>query len=165
MKVSGEGRGASGSLRGSRWLLLLALPSLSSSTGCWCKDCASLTISLPEPDARADDGLVVDVSAPGSDSVLASCTWARTSTGSPPSGSWTCAHHGKSTTTQGAANLSFDVESAGGTCSITITDTHGSWSLKRETEDVSSGEASMVGCACDERGVTLTTADLNPPAG
>src|SRR4051812_22079052 len=125
MKVIGKGRGASGSWRGSGWLLLLTLASLSSSSGCWCKDCASLTISLPQPDAQADDGLVVGVSAPGNDSPLASCTWARTSTGSPPSGSWTCTHDGQSTTTQGAAKLSFDVKSAGGTCTITITDAHG----------------------------------------
>jgi hypothetical protein len=165
MKVIGKWRGASHSLRTSGWLLVLTLASVTSSSGCWCKDCASLTIALPEPDAQADDGLVVGVSAPGNDSALASCTWARASTGSPPSGSWMCTRDGKSTTTQGAAELSFDVENASGTCTITITDTHGSRSLKRETEDVSAGEASMVGCACDERGVTLTTADLEPPAG
>jgi hypothetical protein len=165
MKVSGMGPGASGSLRRSGWLLLVTLASVTSSSGCWCKDCASLTISLPQPDDQADYGLVVDVSAPDDDSAIASCTWARTSTGSPPSGSWTCTHDGRSTTTQGTAELYFDVQSAGGTCTITITDTHGSRSLKQETKTVGSDEATMVGCGCDGRGVTLTTSDLDPPAG
>jgi hypothetical protein len=145
-------------------LLLFTLAAVTTGNGCWCKDCASLKISLPQPDAQADDGLVVAVSR-GKASALASCTWARTSSGPQPSGSWTCTHDGQTTTAQGMVDLYFDVENAGGTCTFTITDSLGSRSLKREPEDVSSGEASMAGCACDERGVKVTPADLAPPTG
>jgi len=119
-----------------------------------------LTIALPKPDVQAEDGVMVAVSQQGNDSVRASCTWARTASGAQPSGSWTCTRDGQTTITNGTALLEFHSESAGGTCTFTITDTRGSRSLKREPEDVSSGEASMAGCACDERGVKLTAADL-----
>ena len=165
MRVTGKPRGSKVSLRSSGWLLLFTLASVGPSNGCLCKDCASLRVSLPEPDAQTDDGIVVAVSQQGNDSVRASCTWSRTSSSSQSPGSWTCTQDGQTTTKQGVADLYFDVESAGGTCTIAITDTHGSRSLKRAPEDVSSGEASMVGCACDERGVTLTAAELAPPAG
>lgn len=151
-----------GSRRGSGWLVLFALATVIPNNGCWCKDCASLIISLPQPDTQAEDGLMVAVSQQGNDSVRASCTWARTSSGAQPSGSWTCTRDGQTTIAKGTAELEFDSESAGGTCTFTITDTRGSRSLKREPEDASSGEASMVGCACDERGVNLTAADLAP---
>ena len=146
--------------RSSGWLVLLTLASVTASNACWCKDCASLTISLPEPDVQAEDGLTVAVSQQGNDSVRASCTWARTSSGAQPSGSWTCTRGGQTTIAKGTALLEFDLESAGGTCTFTITDTRGSRSLKREPGDVGSGEASMAGCACDELGVRLTAADL-----
>lgn len=160
MGVIGKLRGRSP--RGSGWLVLFTLASVIPSHGCWCKDCASLIISLPEPDAHAEDGLNVAVSQQGNDSVRASCTWARTSSGAQPSGSWTCTRDGQTTIEKGTAQLEFDSERAGGTCTFTITDTRGSRSLKRESEDASSGEASMVGCACDERRVNLTAADLAP---
>jgi hypothetical protein len=140
--------------------VLFTLASLTLSNGCWCKDCASFSVSLPQPDAQAEDGLMVAISQQGNDSVRASCTWARTSSGGRPLGSWTCTRDGQTTIATGTAELWFDSESAGGTCTFTITDTRGSRSLEREPEDTSSGEASMVGCACDERGVKLTAADL-----
>lgn len=158
MGVIGKLRG--GSPRGAGWLLVFTLASVIPSNGCWCKDCASLSISLPEPDA--EDGLTVAVSQQGNDSVRASCTWARTSSGAQPSGAWTCTRDGQTTIEKGTVVLAFDSESAGGTCTFTITDTRGSRSLKREPEDSSSGEASMAGCACDERRVILTPADLAP---
>jgi len=163
MGVIGKRRG--GSLRSSGWLLLFTFASVAPSNGCWCKDCATLVISLPEPDAQTEDGVVVAVTQQGNDSVRASCSWARTSSSSPSSGSWTCTRDGQTTTTQGTVQLEFDSESAGGTCTFTVTDSHGSRSLKREPEDDSSGEASMVGCACDERAVKLTAADLAAPPG
>jgi len=151
-----------GPAHGSGWLVLFTLVSVMLSNGCWCKDCASLTISLPQPDAQAEDGLMVAVSQQGNDSVHASCAWARTSSGAQPSGSWTCTLDGRTTIEKGTAEFVFDSESAGGTCTFTITDTGGSRSLKREPKDSSSGEATMVGCACDERSVSLTAADLAP---
>jgi len=158
MGVIGKRRG--GSPRSSGWLLLFTLASVTPSNGCWCKDCASLSISLPQPDAQAEDGVTVSVSQQGNESVRASCTWARTSSGAQPSGSWTCTRDGQTTIAYGTAELGFDSDSAGGTCTFTITDTRGSRSLKREPEGASGGEASMVGCACDARGVKLTAADL-----
>ena len=158
MGVIGKLRG--GSPRSSGWLVLFTLASVTPSNGCWCKDCASLRISLPQPDVQADDGMIVAVSQQGNDSVHASCTWTRTSSGAQPSGSWTCTRDGQTTIAKGTAELAFGSESAGGTCTFTITDTRGSRLLKREPEDASAGEASMAGCACDERGVKLTAADL-----
>ena len=151
-----------GSLRSSSWLLLLTLASVAPSTGCWCKDCAYLTISLPEPDWTAEDGLVVAVSQQGSEAELARCTWTKTPFKLQQAGTWTCTQGDRTTTEPNAAKLYFDVENVDSTCTITVTDSQGSRSLTREPEGDSSGDASPAGCACDDSIVALTSADLAP---
>jgi hypothetical protein len=165
MGVFGKRRGAGGTCRSSAWLLLFTLASVAPASGCWCDDCASFRISLPEPGPETEDGLAVDFSEPGNSSSFAKCTWARNASPIPSLASWTCTHDGKSTTFKGEGQLTFDVKSASGTCTITVTDAQGTRTLKKDAKDVGPGEASMAGCACDETGVTLTRADLAPPAG